>query len=231
MRIAVALVLTAMCVSPVAAQTRRPLPATASAATSISFRPFVVVSGQHFTASQTFDAVFATPPLEPFWGGGLEVAWRSGLFVDVSASRFHKDGQRVFVSNGQAFPLGTRLTATITPFEVMGGYHFPMTRRAGPRSTTRVRSRVTPYVAGGFSRVAYSEVSQFTDAAENVDTPGFGVAVVGGAEVRVHKWISISGDVEYTRVTGILGTGGASKEFGETDIGGTSVRVRVLVGR
>ena len=228
MKIAIVLVVTLIGAAPLAAQTRTP--ATACAPPSISFRPFFQVSGEHFAAKETFDAVLAAQPLEPFWGGGVQVLWRSGLFVDVSASRFRKVGQRVFVSNGRAFPLGIPLTATITPFELMGGYRFHLTQRVA-RSTTRVPSRVVPYVAGGFSRYAYTEVSDFASADENVDTSAYGVALVGGAEFRLQKWISVSGDVEYTHITGIIGGSGAAKEFGESDLGGTAVRVRVLVGR
>jgi hypothetical protein len=43
--------------------------------------------------------------------------------------------------------------------------------------------------------------------------------------------VGIAGDVQYTRVPGILGKGGISKDAGENDLGGISVRLRVTVGR
>jgi opacity protein-like surface antigen len=125
----------------------------------------------------------------------------------------------VFVSNGQTFPLGIPLKATITPFEVTGGYRF------------RLTPRIAPYAGAGVGRYAYSETSTFNDAGEDVETSHVGFIVMGGVEVRAHRWIGIGVDAQFTRVTGILGTAGISKEFGDTDLGGTALRVKVLVGR
>jgi hypothetical protein len=55
--------------------------------------------------------------------------------------------------------------------------------------------------------------------------------LVGGAEFRVARWVAITGDAHYTRVPGILGQGGISKEVGENDLGGVAARVRVMLGR
>jgi len=44
-------------------------------------------------------------------------------------------------------------------------------------------------------------------------------------------WIGLGVDVQYTRVTGLLGKAGTSQAFGEDDLGGTAARVKVLVGR
>ena len=37
-------------------------------------------------AAKTFDAVFGKS-VQQFWGGGVQVAFHSGLFVEVAASR------------------------------------------------------------------------------------------------------------------------------------------------
>ena len=58
-----------------------------------------------------------------------------------------------------------------------------------------------------------------------------GYLVLGGVEVRAHRWVGVSVDVQYTKVTGILGGAGISKELGENNLGGTAVRVKALVGR
>ena len=55
--------------------------------------------------------------------------------------------------------------------------------------------------------------------------------VNGGVEFRVHKWIGLSVDAQYTHVPDILGQGGVSKEAGETDLGGIAARFKVIVGR
>lgn len=212
--------------SPAAAQARRPAPAprgpvAADDVPRISLRPFFLVSGEQMAAKHTFDAAFGAS-FQPFYGGGLELALSNGLFVDVAASRFKKDGQRAFYFNNEAFPLGIPLTATITSFEVTGGYRF-----------LHVARRIIPYAGAGVGHYGYKETSEFADATanENVDTGHAGYLVAGGAEFRLHRWIGAALDAQYARVTGILGADGISKEAGEKDLGGTAVRFRVIVGR
>lgn len=201
--------------APASAQARRPPPDPGPA---VSFRPFFLAVGEQFAASKTFEAAFAKSS-GPFWGGGVQIDFRSGLFVELAASRFSKAGQRAFVSNGQVFPLGIPLTATVTPLEVTGGGRF------------RVTPRVMPYVAAGVGRYGYSETSSFSDPGEDLSVSHVGFVVFGGAEVRVHRWIGVGVEAQLARVSGILGDAGTSKALGETDLGGTAVRLKVLVGR
>jgi opacity protein-like surface antigen len=184
----------------------------------IALRAFFLASGESFAAKQTFDGIFGQS-FGPLFGGGLELVQNGKFYLDVAASRFSKTGQRAFRSNGQNFGLGIPLTATITPFEVTGGYRY------------RMSPRIIPYAGIGVGSYGYTETSQFSDASENVDTRHAGFLVVGGAEVRVHRWVGVSGDVQYTHVTGILGSGGISKAAGENDLGGVAVRLKVTVGR
>jgi len=58
-----------------------------------------------------------------------------------------------------------------------------------------------------------------------------GFVVTGGAEFRMARWLGITGDVHYTHVAGILGSGGISKDLGENDFGGVAGRIRVVFGR
>jgi opacity protein-like surface antigen len=185
---------------------------------SVSFKPFFLATTEWLAAKQTFDAVFGQSR-EPFWGGGVQVALRSGIYVEIGASHFNKSGQRAFVFNGQTFLLGIPLTATITPVEVTGGYRY----RRWPK--------VIPYAGIGVSRYAYVQTSDFANAADNLDTAHVGYLVVGGAEFRVHRWVGVGVDVQYTRVTGILGSGGISRDLGENNLGGTALRLKVMVGR
>ena len=53
----------------------------------------------------------------------------------------------------------------------------------------------------------------------------------GGIEFRVHRWIALSVDAQYTHIPGILGVGGISKDAGESDLGGVSGRFKLIVGR
>jgi opacity protein-like surface antigen len=198
--------------APASAQVRRPVP---NAAPIVSLRPFFMVEGENFTARQTFESIFGSA-IQPYWGGGLSVALKNGLFVDVTASRFKKTGERAFFFNGQGFRLGIPLNVTLTPLEVSAGGRF------------RVTPTIYPYVGAGVGTYRYQETSQGDDAFEVRHT---GYLVTGGVEVRVGRWVGLSGDVQYTRIPGIIGTGGVSQQASEDDLGGVSGRFRVIIGR
>jgi len=219
MKTALAAVLALGLSAPLAAQSRSPLPA-ADDEPSFALRPFFVLTGEKVAAKQTFDATFGQS-FAPFFGGGLELVLSegSGFYVDGAISRFKKTGHRAFRTSGQNFSLGIPLTATITPIELSAGYRF------------RTAPRLFPYVGLGVGSYGYKETSDFSDAGENVDTRHSGYLAVGGAEVRLHRLVGIAGEVQYTRVRGILGNGGISKDAGENDLGGIAVRLRVTFGR
>jgi opacity protein-like surface antigen len=189
-----------------------------ASAQAVSFRPFFVVTGEQLAAKSSFDAVLGGS-FQPFLGGGVSVVLAHGVWVDLAISRFEKTGQRAFDNNGQIFQLGIPLTIAITPIEVSGGYRF------------RTRPRLWTYLGAGVGSYGYDESSSDAIAADNVSTRHTGFLLVGGVEGRIQKWISLSGDVQYTHVTGILGTAGISKDLGENDLGGIGIRFRVLVGK
>lgn len=224
MRAMVASIIALAVAAPLAAQTPQ-IPARSDERRSISLRPFLIASGQSFSAKETFRAAFGQS-FEPFWGGGLQLAFRNGIYVDVTGSRFKKSGQRTFRFDGQTFGLGIPLTVTETPFEVTGGY----------RLRTNTAPRATPYGGAGFGSYGYTETSDFADAGDNVDTRHLGALLVGGVEFRLSRWIHVSGDVQYTHVPGILGAGGISQNAApgdkpENDLGGVAARIRFIIGR
>jgi hypothetical protein len=187
---------------------------------TLAFRPFVMISGERFTAKKTFDAVFGQSS-QLFWGVGLQVTESDGWYVDVALSRFKKTGERAFVAAGQTFSLGIPVTVTLTPIELTAGYRF----RVG--SSGRFR----PYVGIGAGSYGYSEVSKFSDTGDNVHVHHTGFLGVGGVEYRVYRWVTASADVQYTSVSGVLGKGGLSEQFKEKNLGGIAARFRILIGR
>ena len=195
-------------------------PVAAQNPPAVSIRPFVMATGQSFAASDTFDASFGNTVF-PFFGAGIQVVVNGGFFVEAGVSRFRQTGERAFFSNGTAFKLGIPLTATITPLEATGGYRFRMRQHPG----------VHPYVAAGFGSYRYQETSSFAEAGEDVDTTHSGFVLNGGAEFRVHRWVGLAVDVQYSHVPGILGTGGLSQQAGENDLGGLAARLKLVVGR
>jgi len=211
--------LTAFCFA-IALTTAAATPASAQddTAMSLSFRPFAMFSGERFAASNTFNAIFGSST-QTLWGGGLNITQDDRYYLEFGVSRFKKTGQRVFVADNQVFPLGTPLTASVTPLELTGGYRFLK------------GSRIRPYAGGGIGIYKYKETSQFALPSENVDASHVGGIIEGGAEVRLHEWISIAGDVHYTYVPGILGDQGVSLAENEKSLGGVSFRAKVIIGK
>jgi hypothetical protein len=205
--------------APAAAQRPAPRPA-AEPAPALSIRPFVMGTELSFAAIDTFDATFGKT-YGPFFGGGVQVVIHDSFFVEASASRFRQTGERAYLSGGQAFKLGIPLTATITPFELTGGY----------RLRLKQVPKVRPYLAAGLGSYSYQETSQFSEAGEDVDARHVGLVVNGGAEFRLQRWVGLAVDVQYTHVPGILGTGGVSQQAGEKDLGGVAARFKLVVGR
>ncbi len=183
-----------------------------------SIRPFFLFAEQSFAAVDTFDATVGHS-YGPFFGGGGQVVIHDRFVIEVGASRYQEDGQRAFLSHGISYPLGIPMTVTITPIEITAGYRF------------RLSPRVRPYVAAGVGWWSYTETSSFADPGDDVDTRHAGWVVNGGAEFRLHRWIGLAADAEYTHVPGILGQGGISQQAGESDLGGVAGRFKVIIGR
>jgi hypothetical protein len=212
-----ALALALLVAAPASAQVRRPaFPARPEP--TVAVRPFFLVSGEQMAAKTSFDAIFGGS-FQPFFGGGVSVVLKNGLWIDGSVTRFQKTGQRAFDNGGQVFQLGIPLTVAVTPIEVSGGYRF------------RTSPKIWTYLGAGIGSYGYDESSSDAAAGEDVSLRHTGYLAVGGIEGRVHKWISLAADVQFTHVTGILGTAGISKDLCENDLGGIAVRFKVLVGK
>jgi opacity protein-like surface antigen len=197
------------------------LDARPASAQGFGFRGFGDVGGTRFTASQSFDALLGTHSGFEF-GGGVETVLPSGIFVNLRASRFQKDGTRVFVLNDEVFDLGIPTTVKVTPVQVTGGYRFKVGRRT-----------IVPYLGGGVGWFRYSETSEFAEAGEDVSDTFTGYHFLGGAEWRMSRSIGVSGEAEWSTVPDALGQNpsGASAAFNETDLGGVTFRVKIVVGR
>src|SRR5260221_9999344 len=161
MKTLAAFVVAASLVAPLAAQPRRV--AVPGDEPAISLRPFFLITAERLSASNTFDAIFGSS-IQPLWGGGLNLAFRSGLYIDVAASRFKKTGERAFFFDGQSFGLGLPVTATMTPLEVTVGRRF-----------LGVSPRVVPYVGIGTGFYSYREQSPVVD--DDVDQHHLGFLV------------------------------------------------------
>lgn len=172
-----------------------------------------------FTATKSFEAIFGTAGGVVF-GGGIEAVLPKNIFVNVRVSRFRKTGERVFVFGDETFGLGIPATITVTPVEFTAGVRFD----GG--------WRIVPYAGGGIGRHRYEETSEFADDAENVDESFTGYHIVGGAELRISRWLGAAGEAEWSTVPDALGQdpNGVASELDESDLGGVTFRVKVVIG-
>ena len=185
---------------------------------AIGIRGFGVASYTFFQAHDSFEAVFGSA-WQPFYGGGGQVVIRDRFFVDASFEHFNKTGQRVVVSDGEVFPLGIDDEVTVNPFTISAGYRF------------RSSHAMVSYVGGGFGSYQYKETSEFADPSANVEERHTSYDALGGVEYGVGPWTFVAFEVRYASVPDALGPPGVSGEFDESNLGGFSMGLRVLVGR
>jgi opacity protein-like surface antigen len=184
-----------------------------------AFRARGYASGayQWFLANDSFKAILDKSS-GFFYGGGGQAIFHN-IFVDVGWEQFKKSGSRVAVVDGEVFPLGIKDTITMQPFRVTGGYRF------------RLSNGNTAYAGGGAGSMHFKEVSEFAEPGENTDERFGSWNLVGGTEVRAMKYVFFSVEFRYESVPNAVGAPGVAGEFGEKDLGGFGIGVKVLVGR
>ena len=184
-----------------------------------------MVGLMNFSAADSFEVVLGEPSGLIYGGGGrIGLPWRinyGGPFVDAGAWRFSDDGERVFVFEGEEFDLNIPVEVTITAFELSGGWQFRIPRLL----------KLRPYVAGGYSSYGYNEISDLSTPAEEVDDRFGGFHLYGGAEYKISRWLGVAGELNWTTIPDSIGEAGVSDEFNETDLGGTSFRFKITIGR
>jgi opacity protein-like surface antigen len=205
-------------------QARPPQPASAGRGRPPVQRPAFGVRGfgafsyMFFQASDSFEAIFGEAS-HPLYGGGGEVVLADRVFVRGEAERFRRTGERVIVFGDEVFRLGIPNTVTITPVTVSAGYRF------------RSSGSLVPYAGGGAGAYGFREESRFADQDDLVSERFTSYHALAGFEYAVSRWAFTAFEVRYTTVPDSLGAPGVSGEFGENNLGGLSVRVRVMVGR
>ena len=201
-------------------------PARPGAAEQVSVRGFADFGITRFAAADTFKATLESSS-GTFFGGGVEVILPHGWlpnFFNIRLSHFAKSGERVFVDDGDVFPLGIDMDVAITPVEVSAGYRF------SPRGRQR---NWIPYVGGGIGWHRYSETSEFAESGEDVSETFTGFHAIGGVEYRLGRWYGVSGEAHWTSVPDAIGEvpGSAGNAFDESNLGGIGFRVRFVIGR
>jgi opacity protein-like surface antigen len=198
------------------------LAAPSSAQDQITFRGFADAGLTLFTARQSFKAIFGEPYGTVF-GGGIEVGLTRNFFVSVAASRFRRTGHRVFVFQNEVFKLDVPDTITVTPLELSGRY-----RLGGIRTGT-----FTPYVGGGIGWHRFAETSGHSTTADDVTATHTGYHVLAGVETPIRNWIAAAVDAQLSTVPDAIGGTASSvgSVYNEHNLGGFTVRARIIVGR
>lgn len=199
-----------------------PFDASAQAArTPASIEGYAMFGRINFTATESFDAIVGEPS-GPILGGGVRIGLGlSGVFFDVGAWRFHAEGERAFIFDDEVIGLGIPVDLSVTPIEISGGWRFRFRRLP----------KLIPYVAGGITSMYYRETSEFSTSLENTDAFFNGYHLMGGAEFKVWRWLGLAGEASWTTVPDAIGEAGVSKVFNETDLGGTTFRVKITIGQ
>jgi hypothetical protein len=195
-------------------------PVTAAAASRGEFmiRGFGQFGTELFTASDSFEAV-----LDSKWGAaygaGAQVVFPNGLFVQAGFDRFEETGSRVIVSETQLFRTAIPNTVTLTPILATIGYREIASRR------------VIGYAGGGVGWHVLEEESPALAETGNYKEGQIGYHVSGGAEFRLAPFAWLAGEVQWASVPDGLAEAGIGAAFDESDLGATTFRVKVIIGR
>ena len=83
----------------------------------------------------------------------------------------------------------------------------------------------------GYTAHRFQELSEFAGPGENIDERFNGFHIMGGVEYLPLRWLAIGGEVAWTSVPDAIGTSGRSAFFNETNLGGTTLRVKLTLGQ
>jgi hypothetical protein len=195
-----------------------PASAAAEGGGEFMIRGFGQFGTSLFTAQDSFEAV-----LDSKWGvaygAGAQLVFPNGLFVQAGFDRFEETGTRVIVSDTQVFRTAIPNTVTVTPILATVGFREVESRR------------VVSYVGAGVGWHVLEEQSPVLATAGDYKEGHIGYHVSGGAEFRLLPFAWLAGEVQWASVPDGLGEVGLGAVFDETNLGATTFRVKVLIGR
>lgn len=192
------------------------------AQTGVTLRGFGDAGVTVFNAAQSFKAIVGSAA-GPVFGGGVDIGVTRNVFVSVAASRFRRTGQRVFVFQNQVYKLGVSDTISLTPLQVSAGYRF-RGRRPG---------RFIPYAGGGVGWYRFTESAEHSTDADDEKTTNTGYHLLAGLETPIRRWAAAAVDAQWAAVPNSIGESATSVSnlYDEHDLGGFTLRVRIIVGR
>lgn len=168
---------------------------------------------QGFTsAPDSAKAVFAGSTGGGVFGGALRLGLSRSFFVGAGVRTFDKEGQRVFVdgAGGTVFPLGHPLKVRLVPVYGFVGFRF------------RPEKALVPYVSAGGGVTSYREESTVAGVTDSASVSKASWHVALGADYAFGS-LGFGIEARFTTIPDVIGLGGVSKVYGETDLGGFTV--------
>jgi len=182
------------------------------------FRAYGQIDWMFMSASQSFDAILGSSTLMGWGAGGEYLDLDKGLCFRGAYGLHGDTGSRVLVVNGEVIDLGVPQEVKIKDLTLGGGWRFGLNKS------------VIAYAGGGFVRLSFTEKSSVFVTEESMSF--WGQAVFGGVEMPLGKWLFAGAEVEWRTVADALGEfPSASLAFGETNLGGTALRVMFGIRR
>ena len=190
-------------------------PAVPARRPPIGFRAYAWSDATEMAAADTFDATLGTTRMTGLGGGGEVLRLWRGVFARAGISTSSAAGERVVVFEREAIPLGIPMHVRLTPLEIGGGWRTDFGRQRA----------VGVYGGGALIRMHFEQTSDFAQSGEDIDQTTSGFAAFGGVDYTIARWIVIGAEGQYRSIPNAIGQDGASKAFGENDLGGLTFRV------
>jgi hypothetical protein len=185
----------------------------------IAYRAFFVAEITALSASETFEAVSGSSVMNSLGGGGEVLnLWRKA-FARVAVTSGSQTGSRGYFIGGEQLPVEIPVEVRITNFELGGGW----------RQYLKKHPNIAFYGGGGLVIANYRESSDFAEAGEDSALAFNGYSVFGGVEVAIWKWVIGGVEGHYRSVPDALGETGLSNAYGDSNLGGASIRVLIGV--
>jgi hypothetical protein len=152
------------------------------------------------------------------FGGEVRHALTDSLFVAAGARYFARTGERVFVAapGAEVFRLGHPLRLRIVPVRAS------LAHRVGEFAG------FTAYAGGGAGIVFYREESEVAGETSTLSRTRASGHLLAGVE-RGRGSLRFALELAVMRVPGTIGREGVSAVYGESDVGGVSLVVKVFL--
>lgn len=182
---------------------------------TLMIRVFGAAGPTLFSAKESTEAILGSSN-GIMMGGGAQVVLPNGAFVMAGYEQFKKTGTRVLVSGTQVFTLPINDDVRVTPIQVTLGYRDFKSRR------------LSSYLGAGAGVMRLRERGSDGTTFSKSHVSGH---VLGGVEKPLGSILALAGEIQWTGAPKILGESGVSAAVGEDDLGGTTFRLKVIVGR